>query len=399
MERVIQELEFRTTVTAAILSTLDLDQILYVILCGITSGDGLGFNRAFLFLDDEAGRYLRVNMAVGPSSREEALKIWDWIRKDKLTLPDLLPRYETYRKEAAAQALTQKMAGFFLPLQDLESIASSRHVLMLDKHAVLAGVMARCLASRSPYASNALTLLHEVGGAGGEVMEFRDLAIVPLVVVDRLIGAILADNLYTGKTVSADDLRSLHALGNLAALAIDRARLHAKTAAMAEVDGLTGVYNRRYYQKELNRFMELCGRSGQILSLVIFDLDRFKSYNDKYGHLLGDQLLKEVARLLLQNVRQSDIVARFGGDEFVVLLVDTKLTAAVQVAEKLRQVVKSTPLAENLVLGLTLSAGVATTAEADTAEKLFECADKALYQAKNSGRDRIVAWSLEPVQP
>ena len=392
LARTQRELEFRTTVTTAMLSTLDLEQILYVILSGITHGDGLGFNRAFLFLDDEAGRSLRVTMAVGPSSPEQALQIWDGIRRDKLTLNDLLPRYEIYRNEPSAQELTRKMAPFALPLQSLESIAASSHVLFVEEQALLGSVMARCLAERTPFASNGLTLYHETGGPGGEMLEFRNLAIVPLAMANRLIGAILADNIYNGRHVGPDDLRHLHAIGNLAALAIDRARLHAKTVAMAEVDGLTGVYNRRYYEVELHRILELTRRKGQLLSIVVFDLDHFKSYNDQHGHLVGDQVLKDVARLLVQNVRQSDMVARYGGEEFVVLLGDTGPDTAAAVAEKLRQVVKTAPLAAGRVTGLTLSAGVAGTDGADAPERLFERADRALYQAKEGGRDRVIVW-------
>jgi diguanylate cyclase (GGDEF)-like protein len=390
LQELNRELEFRSTVTAAMLGTLDLEQILYVILSGITSGDGLGFNRAFLFLDDEAGRSLRITMAVGPGSLEEARQIWERIDRDRLTLPDLLPRYELYKRDERAHQLTRRLSSFFLPLSGLEAIAAIDQRLFTDTQAPLVRVLARCLLTRSPFATNAMTLVHEIDGAGGEVLEFRDVAIVPLTVTDRLIGAILADNIYNAQPVDSEDLRRLHALGNLAALAIDRARLHAKTVRMAEVDGLTGVYNRRYYETELRRALETARRTGQQLSIVVFDLDHFKDYNDRYGHLVGDELLKAVARLIQGSVRQSDMVARYGGEEFVVLLADTGLDAALQVAEKLRQIVRRALLADGKVQGLTLSAGVATTRGEESAEQLFERADRALYAAKDQGRDRVV---------
>lgn len=396
LERLNKQLEFRTAVTTAMLGTLDLEQILYVILSGITSGDGLGFNRAFLFLTDEPGRALRITMSLGPASQQEALEIWDGIRRDRLTLTALLPRYEAYRERAATGGLTRRMAAFALPLDRLESLAVSPQSLIAGKREPLAGVLARCLVGRMPYASNGLTLVHEVGGARGEVITFRNLAIVPLVVADRLIGAILADNIYSETPVVSEDLRSISAFGNLAALAIDRARLHAKTVAMAEVDGLTGVYNRRHYQQELERILGLAHQSEHTLSIVVFDLDHFKRCNDEHGHLVGDEVLKDVARLLVEKVRQTDMVARYGGEEFVVLLADTKPEAAAQVAEKLRAQVKETPLARGQVLGLTLSAGVAGTSGSDTAEQLFARADRALYQAKAEGRDRVVIWSEPP---
>jgi diguanylate cyclase len=133
-----------------------------------------------------------------------------------------------------------------------------------------------------------------------------------------------------------------------------------------------------------------------VLSIVIFDLDLFKRCNDEFGHLVGDQVLKDVARLLVQSVRQADMVARYGGEEFVILLPDTGPEAASRVAEKLREVVKKAVLADGRITGLTLSAGVATTRGHDSAEQLFERADRALYRAKESGRDQVM---VDPYQP
>jgi diguanylate cyclase (GGDEF)-like protein len=390
LSQLLKDLEFRSAVTAAMLETLDLDQILYVILSGITSGDGLGFNRAFLFLDDETGRHLRVTMALGPASTDDAHHIWERIDRDKLTLPDLLRRHEDYRARSSEQQdLGKKLSGLQLPVTGLEVLALPRERLMVSGTVPLARVLARCLLNSSPFCSNVLTLTHD---AGTEQMEFRNIAIVPLAVANRLIGAIVADNIFTGTAVSDRDLGRMHSLCNLAALAIDRARLHAKTVAMAEVDGLTGVYNRRYYEQELRRCLEAARRTGQLLAIIVFDLDHFKQVNDEHGHLVGDQMLQEVARLLVANVRQADKVARYGGEEFVLLLSDTGPEAAQQVAEKLCQLVKATRLAGGKLTGLTLSAGVAVTTGWDAPEELFDRADRALYQAKQHGRDQVVIW-------
>jgi diguanylate cyclase (GGDEF)-like protein len=390
LDRVERELEFHLTVTTAILGTLDLEKILYVLLSGVTSGDGLGFNRAFLFLDDDAGRDLRITMALGPPDQQAALEIWDTIDRQGLHLPELLRRFEDYRQQPSAQALTRKLAGFSLPLCHLPRIAVPFPALVLSLEAELAVVLAHTLTTRSPFASNGLTLRHEIGGAAGEVVSFRNFAIVPLLVHNRLIGAILADNIYSGRAVGSDDLRRLHLVSNLAAMAIERARLHAKTVAMAEVDGLTGVYNRRHYEEEIARNLEAAARTGSAFAMVILDPDRFKRINDAHGHLVGDQVLKEIARLLVENVRGTDVVARYGGDEFVVLLAETSVQAAAQVAEKLRDRVKQSALAGGVVSGLTLSAGVAGSQGRESPEQLFERADRALYAAKEGGRDRVV---------
>lgn len=389
-ERVLRELEFRMGVTTVMLSTLDLDYILYVILSGITSGDGLGFNRAFLFLDDDAGRELRVTLAVGPIDRQEADRIWKSIEREKINFTDLLPRYETFSDDAASQVLTAKMSGFKLPMRRLEAIAASPHELIHDSETTLSAVLARCLVNRRPFSSNQLTLRQEVGGSSGDLLTFRHVAMVPLTVERRLIGAIVADNVFSERAVDADQLRALHALGNLAALAIDRARLHARTVAMAEVDGLTGVYNRRHYTKTLTQALAQRERAGTELAIVVFDLDHFKGYNDRLGHLVGDELLKGVARLLVEQVRGSDMVARYGGEEFVVLLRETPAAGAVAVAEKLRAAIKQASLADGKVNGLTLSAGVAQARPGDSVEQLFARADAALYAAKAAGRDQVM---------
>ncbi|MBK6849917.1 MAG: GGDEF domain-containing protein [Proteobacteria bacterium] len=393
-ESLLKELEFRMVVTTAILSTLDLDYVLYVILSGITSRDGLGFNRAFLLLDDEEGRTLKVRLAVGPRTGEDAQRIWTEIEREEVNFPDLLPRFEAFLQDTVSQALTREMASFSVPRNRLEALAAT--VFQADGEgeaegdAPLVGVLARCMLNGTPWCSNALTLRHEVGGTAGRIVELRHVAVVPLAVEGRLIGAIFADNLFTGHSVAAEELRSLHALGNLAALAIDRARLHQRTAAMAEVDGLTGVYNRRYYSAAVDRALESARRSADSVSIILFDLDRFKRCNDQHGHLIGDEVLKDVARILTAGVRGSDVVARYGGEEFIVLLRSTGQEAAVQVAEKLRAKVKESPLAEGQVHGVTLSAGVATTSGEESAHALFDRADRALYRAKLAGRDQVV---------
>lgn len=395
-ESLLKELEFRMAVTTAILSTLDLDYVLYVILSGITSRDGLGFNRAFLLLDDDEGRTLRVRLAVGPRTGEDAQRIWTEIEREEVNFPDLLPRFEAFLQDTVSQALTREMASFSIPRNRLEALAATVFQAESDGtaegEAPLVGVLARCMLNGDPWCSNALTLRHEVGGSAGRIVELRHVAVVPLAVEERLIGAVFADNLFTAHAVGVEELRSLHALGNLAALAIDRARLHQRTAAMAEVDGLTGVYNRRYYGAAVERALESGRRTGECVSIVLFDLDHFKRCNDQHGHLIGDEVLKDVARILSSDVRGSDVVARYGGEEFIVLLRSTTREAAVQVAEKLRAKIKESPLAGGVVQGVTLSAGVATTAGGESAHALFDRADRALYRAKLGGRDRVV-WA------
>ena len=174
--------------------------------------------------------------------------------------------------------------------------------------------------------------------------------------------------------------------------------LKAQTDALrmlASLDGLTGVPNRRIFDERLDAEWRACRRSGSPLSLLMVDVDHFKLYNDHYGHLDGDQCLKAIASALASSVeRGRDMLARFGGEEFVCLLPDTDLEGAKHIAEKLRQAVEglAIPHVESKTAAtVTVSLGVATTAECDALEPpdLLKVADEQLYLAKQSGRNRV----------
>ncbi len=174
--------------------------------------------------------------------------------------------------------------------------------------------------------------------------------------------------------------------------------LKAQTDALrmlASLDGLTGVPNRRIFDERLDAEWRACRRSASPLSLLMVDVDHFKLYNDHYGHLDGDQCLKAIASALASSVeRGRDMLARFGGEEFVCLLPDTDLEGAKHIAEKLRQAVEglAIPHVESKTAAtVTVSLGVATTAECDALEPpdLLKVADEQLYLAKQSGRNRV----------
>lgn len=152
---------------------------------------------------------------------------------------------------------------------------------------------------------------------------------------------------------------------------------------LAITDGLTGLHNHRHFQERLRRDLEIARRAGRPLSIVMFDVDHFKAYNDTYGHPAGDEVLRRVAEALRHEARAADLVARYGGEEFVVAMPDADRDAAHAAAERIRRHV----LAEGVV---TISGGIATfPADGDDAEALIERADRALYRAKREGRDRI----------
>jgi diguanylate cyclase (GGDEF)-like protein len=199
-----------------------------------------------------------------------------------------------------------------------------------------------------------------------------------------------------------EDLKRKH--DELVALNRDlEERVRARTAELAEAnnrleqlaitDGLTGLFNHRHFQERLAGEVERSHRTGHPLSLLMIDVDHFKHYNDQHGHPAGDQVLREMARILTEGRRLNDLVARYGGEEFTVLLVDTPCAAACGVAENLRAAVERHPFehgGDQPGGRLTISAGVATCPEhAQAAAALLQAADTALYRAKNGGRNQV----------
>lgn len=176
----------------------------------------------------------------------------------------------------------------------------------------------------------------------------------------------------------------------------DRLRASVKqTIELAVTDGLTGLHNRRYLDSHLKLLVDRAVARGRPLSICITDIDRFKSVNDTHGHDAGDEVLREFARRVRSMVRGADLACRFGGEEFVVVMPDTPADAAAAIAERLRTIVEDRPFSlqnTDTTLSITASLGIATlNPAADTPEALLKRADTALYQAKNNGRNRVVA--------
>jgi diguanylate cyclase (GGDEF)-like protein len=193
-------------------------------------------------------------------------------------------------------------------------------------------------------------------------------------------------------------------LGELAAAFNDMAaRIAAQKAALTEVaisDPLTGLHNRRSFQVRLAEEVERTRRSMAPFTLLLVDLDHFKTVNDRFGHQAGDQALQAVAAVLHQELRTVDLPARIGGEEFAVLLPNTAEHGALEAAERLRAAIAAQPIPhQHTILTITASVGVAwCPAHADTSEALLRVADQALYQAKRTGRNRTCSpTDLQPL--
>lgn len=157
----------------------------------------------------------------------------------------------------------------------------------------------------------------------------------------------------------------------------------------AYTDSLTGLNNRRYFDKKLVEMIAHSKRYGEVFCLAMLDVDLFKNFNDSYGHVAGDHALKHLADVIMNNIRQSDIHARFGGEEFTVLLPSTDKTNSITFMDRLRERIAETPLVyENEEHSFTISIGIAQYPEdAETPDELVKCADMALYESKSRGRN------------
>lgn len=229
----------------------------------------------------------------------------------------------------------------------------------------------------------------------GELPEPGALLAIPLRYKREILGVINFGRAGVG-SFSPTDVTILTLVANQVALAIANARLYAQTRELAVRDDLTGLYNRRHFMQVLQIEWKRAVRFRRDLTVLIIDVDFFKAYNDTFGHLHGDQVLKQLAEVLRRNIREVDTIARFGGEEFIALLPDTDKLGGLHVAEKLRSLVEQErfPIPHSGEMRpLTISVGVAVYPDdAGQIEDLIDHADIALYEAKDNGRNRVVCF-------
>ena len=168
------------------------------------------------------------------------------------------------------------------------------------------------------------------------------------------------------------------------------AKYHEEIYRMTIVDGLTQIHNKRFLQEELERELMRARRHNRHLSALMFDIDHFKQINDQYGHLAGDHVLRELARVVQERIRRDEVFARWGGEEFALILPETPLEGAYQLGEDLRARIEGHRFVfQGEQISVTISGGAALLGEDDTSADLIKAADTKLYEAKRSGRNRI----------
>ncbi|MFA6989156.1 MAG: diguanylate cyclase [Candidatus Gastranaerophilaceae bacterium] len=215
---------------------------------------------------------------------------------------------------------------------------------------------------------------------------------VPLIVKGESIGVINITNKKNGKTFDQQDLEFMEALANQAAIAIDNAQLY----ELATKDGLTKLYIHRYFYTLLDTEIKRSVRYNHCMGVIMLDVDDFKSINDLYGHKMGDQVLREIAAVISHAIRKIDMAARYGGDEFAIILPETSVENAQIIAKRLRKNISEIKVktSNGKIITPTVSLGIAEFPyHAQSGDELIEQADKSLYFAKNQGKNRVAQCS------
>jgi len=219
----------------------------------------------------------------------------------------------------------------------------------------------------------------------------RTIISAPLVAKRSMFGLLLAIHRDDGTIYTAEDINLITILANHAAIAVENALLYQKLEKDAITDGLTSVYNYRYLISSLEAETKRARRFKQLFSFVMLDVDNLKSYNDERGHISGSQALKEIAGLVMETCREIDLVSKYGGDEFGILLPQTAIEGALEVTRRVLRVVAKHRFNNEKPGLLTCSAGISSfPRDGQTVSDLISAADKALYQAKRSGKNTVL---------
>lgn len=224
-----------------------------------------------------------------------------------------------------------------------------------------------------------------------DLLEYQGHTVLPLTIHKNSIGYLVASD------IKEKDKDKFHILAQQFLVGIKRALLYQKVQELTITDSLTQVFSRRYF---LERFAEEIKRSEKFkrcFSFLMVDIDHFKSYNDRYGHLVGDAILREITKTIKENIRQIDFIGRYGGEELSIILAETERDEVYYAAERIREAVESrTITVYDESLKVTISIGVsAFPTDAKEATQLIDKADKALYLAKQTGRNRVCVFEAK----
>jgi diguanylate cyclase (GGDEF)-like protein len=216
---------------------------------------------------------------------------------------------------------------------------------------------------------------------------------IPLVSFGQILGVLALDS-SNRNGFRENELQCLESVADICATSIQNAHYVERVKQLAYLDGLTGIFNRRFFELRIIEEIERSRRYGTGMAVIMADIDQFKRLNDEFGHLLGDEVLRQVSSLFHQQLRKIDVVCRYGGEEFGLVLTQTNAAHAISVAEKLRKMVEQWQF-PGVPQTVTISAGVAAFPDHGTSrDELVRAADNGLYAAKQAGRNRVALATL-----
>jgi diguanylate cyclase (GGDEF)-like protein len=211
---------------------------------------------------------------------------------------------------------------------------------------------------------------------------------IPLVSFGQALGVLVLDS-ADANTFNVHDMQPLESVADICATAIQNAHYVERVKQLAYLDGLTGIFNRRFFELRMVEELDRARRFGAGMAVIMVDIDHFKRLNDEFGHLLGDEVLRQISSIFHQQLRKIDVVCRYGGEEFAILLSQTDPQHALMVAEKLRSVVEGWQF-PGVPRSVTISAGTANYPDhGTTRDELVKAADAGLYSAKQAGRNQV----------
>ncbi len=382
LKKTRQELLLLYQIGNLIRTTLFLDEVIYLVLSSVTSHEGMGFNRAILFMVDESGTYLEGRMGIGPTHPEVSPIVWKMIEENRITLEGLLDVYHKADKNIDAE-LNDIVRQIRLPIE--KSF----------------GILPQTVINDQPSLVSQEDSSHELCDLRLINLGITQFTAIPIRGKEHVIGVLLTDNISTKKPITEDNVRGLMMLANQAGLAIENAKSYNEVVVTSQQDSLTKLWNHGHFQKLLQDSLKNAKLTNENLSLILFDIDDFKSFNDTFGHQAGDQALEQVSQVAKTMMRRMDHLARYGGEEFAAVLPGTTKKEAVKFAERLREIIEKetgNALGSQTKRRISVSVGVASYPDdAEDKEKLIFCADGALYEAKRSGKNLVRGYK-KPLQ-
>jgi diguanylate cyclase (GGDEF)-like protein len=369
LEKTRSQLYILYELNKAMRTTLRLEEIVYIILTGLTAHEGLSFNRAILFLVDEEAKKINGFMGIGPMYMQEATSIWRSIEQQKMDLYDLIKTYHRIKEDTVKPKFMEYVQSLSFDLNEksgfLYSTLWERGTLHIKDGKIV------------ELKDDPLIIKLQLG----------EFLIASLWIKDKPEGVIIVDNYVTKKPINEADIRIFNMFVEQAAGAIENSRAFEDTLIKAHTDTLTSLWNHGYFQYKLDEELLKAKSKNYPISILMIDLDDFKKFNDTYGHIQGDGALRKVSEQLKKTARDIDIICRYGGEEFSVILPFTTKEEAFGVAEVIRK-----SLAENNIAGykFTVSIGLSNYPQ-DGLEKdaLIRKADMALYKAKREGKNKV----------